>query len=506
MAHNVQKLSIQEVQDKVNSRKHVSMSRPFTVSMIAFVLILSMHGLCRRVEAQESLWQVKVDFNRPIKAMHPAYNSININNPTNLLEQTEQNPAYDEAIRALNFRMMRFQGPGLNWDYKKTYTDEDFKPLSDAVTKAFEVWGVQELMFAVHRISLPKDDDGRFIKDEFSAYAKFLAQFVRRFPQVLYWEPFNELDHPKKVAQLQELGQGYGDVVELYVECAKAMKAVNPRIRVGGPSLCDANAGALDTFLKGAGGHIDFVSWHDYPTGSAKTSDEDILASITGKSRFVGGADRLYRVMERNNVARLPLYFDEYHINYAAGHPKDHRTATQFTAVFCASVLSNMSRTQAQRVFLHELRLRHYGLVGLLKEERFAAESNMFDKSGEDVIRARPAAWVYKWFNQYAGGEWVQCDSAISEADAQTPRGPLLDACAWRTHDAKVVLLVNKDTAPRMVSVQLGPIHSDGFALPVRTMMVADGVPTESYTAGTRNGRMSVHLPAMSVLFIVQEQ
>lgn len=473
--------------------------------VLAIGLVVAFCGskaLGQAAEARDSTWQVKVDFQSPIKTLHPAYASVNVNNPVRLLEES---PAYDEEIKALNFQMMRFQGPGHAWDYSQIYTDEDFRPLDDSVRKALEVWGVQDLMFGFHRIRLPKDDDGKYLKEEYPAYAAFCAQLVRRYPQVRYWEPFNELDHPRKLEAMSKAGQSYSDIVELYIECAKAMKAANPQIKIGGPSLVDANPGRLDTLLKEAREYVDFVSWHDYSTGNVDSPDDKVLSAIVGPARFVGGANRLHNVMKRHNLAHLPMFLDEYHVNYRAGYPREVRTATQFSAVFTASVLSNMSRSQAQRLFIHELRTRHYGLIGPVREERFADQSGMLDKSSVDAIRARPVAWVFKWFNRYAGGQWVHCETVISEEDAQSPRGGLLEACAWRTDEAKVLLLVNKDTEPRTVEVDMGVIHSDGFSLPVRTMMIADGVPTESLTAGTRDGRLTIGLPAMSVMFVVRE-
>ena len=52
-------------------------------------------------------WRVKVDFSRTLKPMDPAYASANVNRPGLMI----QDKAFDQVVKSLGFRMMRFQGP-----------------------------------------------------------------------------------------------------------------------------------------------------------------------------------------------------------------------------------------------------------------------------------------------------------------------------------------------------------------------------------------------------------
>jgi len=450
--------------------------------------------------AQESSWSVDVDFAQALKQMDPAYASASVNNPAAML----QDEAFDQAVKSLGFRMMRFQGP-IYHDYKTPFAEEEFQELDAAVAKAHDVWGVQDLMFGIHRISLPMDGDGKLIREDFSLYAARCAELVQRYAspgnvQVRYWEPFNELDN--------KLDQ-YDDAVDLYIQCAQAMKAVNPDIKVGGPSLCSAGkTNELEKLIEGTP-HIlpDFVSWHDYATGNAGASDASVLRTLDNSVHFAGGANRVQDVLNsywwwpligRPDPGDIPQFMDEYHVNWAAGSPPDERVATEFGAVFAASVLARMSESPVERTFIHDVNIKHYGLVGQASEDRFGP-----GESDPDGIRVRPIGWVYRWFNQYVGGEWVSCDALLPEADLTSDRGPLLESCAWINDEHGVVMLVNKDINPHDVEISLGNVLEEFASFPWRVMTIAGDQPEDTQFVYTQDGQLALLLPEMSVTFLV---
>lgn len=477
-----------------------------SVLCLLFVSVLT-SGLAG---GQPPEWTVKVDFNHQLKVMDGMYLSANVNAPTKMAQYDAR---FDSAVRSLGIKMMRFQVPGKKSDYRTiaAWTEKEFAGLDNAVKKAREKWGVEELMFGIHRASLPVGKDGRFVHAEFAAYADTCAALVKRYApvgnvRVRYWEPFNELDHHKALKRMATKGRGLRELAQLYAACAKAMKAVNPEIKVGGPSLCDANAGVLKVFLEEAGQYMDFVSWHDYPTGNSQTSDDVMLQAVVGPKRFVGGAANLRAVMKSKGFENLPLLLGEYHVNWSAWAPVEPRTATQFSAVFVGSVIANMSRTSTGRIMIHDVLSRYYGLLGLASSDIVARRTECIDDKVEPTggIHVRPSGWVYRWFNELAGGQWVACETAIPAADAKTPRGPLLEAVAWQNESSRVVMLVNKGRATRDVSVDFGAIvASDGFDTPVRVMTVANTRPMDIRTTGTRAGQFKWALPPMSVTFIV---
>lgn len=483
-----------------------------TVSALAVGVAFGAEATTRETGAADGGWRVKVDFSKPIRPFDPRYAGANVNSVGNMLDLGEE---FDAAVAGLGFRFMRFQCPaGKTLDYHglDSWTDEDFAVTDRGVQKALATWGVKDLLFGIHRVQKPLTEDGRLIVEDFDAYAAACAKLVQRYApkgrmRVKYWEPFNELDHPNRLEEYHKHGQGLADVAELFNRCAAKMKAVNPEIVVGGPALVESSEGAVEAFLKHAGETAEFLSWHEYSTGNAATSDAEILRSVLGPKRFLAGVQRIEQVVRRAGRPDVPMFLDEFHINYAAWRPPDVRTATQFSAVFAASVLANLSQTQVTSVMIHDLISRHYGLVGPARSDRISRELGLIaDARRDESIHIRPVGWVYRWFNELAGGQWVETQLRLPAEAREHERGRLLDACAWRNGDRRTVMLVNKDETAHEVEVDFGaPVPSEGFELPLRVLTVANDKPRETQTSGTREGKWRWELAAMSVTFIAFE-
>ncbi|MBN2309002.1 MAG: hypothetical protein JXR94_08535, partial [Candidatus Hydrogenedentes bacterium] len=156
-------------------------------------------------EPADSAWSVTVDPGRPLAPVPACFAGVNVNRSEDMLLGR---PDFDEAVAGLHVAMMRFQVPNASLDYRESaaWTDETFATLDEAVEKARTVWGVQRLLFGIHRLSLPVQD-GRFVEEEFPVYAEACARLVERYAppgnlRVEYWEPFNEEDHPKHLEAL----------------------------------------------------------------------------------------------------------------------------------------------------------------------------------------------------------------------------------------------------------------------------------------------------------------
>jgi len=97
---------------------------------------------------------------------------------------------------------------------------------------------------------------------------------------VKYWEIGNELEGG------WELGHFLPDGSELtgekyarrFIEFARAMKAVDPAIKVGGPAAANYNGGFMRELLRDAGDYVDFVSFHTYPVQKQLGSERQVFA------------------------------------------------------------------------------------------------------------------------------------------------------------------------------------------------------------------------------------
>ena len=134
------------------------------------------------------------------------------------------------------------------------------------------------------------DHDGFLDADQTDAYARLCADLVRIVnrdlkKRVVYWEVTNERDENYFV-NFHEAG-GWGplkdaakpdrveELARIYVQCADAMKAVDPTIKVGGPAMERPDlAMFVERFARVAGPRLDFYSYHAYASGSKDDPDD----------------------------------------------------------------------------------------------------------------------------------------------------------------------------------------------------------------------------------------
>ncbi|MGD0566933.1 MAG: glycosyl hydrolase family 39 [Candidatus Sulfotelmatobacter sp.] len=103
---------------------------------------------------------------------------------------------------------------------------------------------------------------------------------------------------------------------ELYDHTARAIKAVNPRLRVGGPAT--AQAAWVDAFIRHcAEGNIplDFVSTHVYGNDGA----QDVFGSqetISRDQMVCRAVDKVHHQIAASTMPKLPLIWSEFNASY----------------------------------------------------------------------------------------------------------------------------------------------------------------------------------------------
>jgi len=109
-------------------------------------------------------------------------------------------------------------------------------------------------------------------EDDFKKFANICTNIVRHYNQgwnngfghgIEYWEVWNEPD----MAEQFWTGTPW-QYYKLYEETAKAIKALDPSLKVGGPGLSgaftDIYLGGLARWCRRTGAPLDFYSWHTY--------------------------------------------------------------------------------------------------------------------------------------------------------------------------------------------------------------------------------------------------
>ena len=99
---------------------------------------------------------------------------------------------------------------------------------------------------------------------------------------VPYWEIGNELNGQWEVGHFLPDGTGMtGEVyARRFLEYARALKAVDPSIKVGGPASSDLSLAFVEELIRDAGTELDFISFHAYPVGVQRADTDGKFADI----------------------------------------------------------------------------------------------------------------------------------------------------------------------------------------------------------------------------------
>jgi xylan 1,4-beta-xylosidase len=130
---------------------------------------------------------------------------------------------------------------------------------------------------------------------------------------------------------------------ELYERTARAIKAVDPQLRVGGPST--AGAAWVPEFLaqaKATNTPVDFITTHTYGVSGGfldEQGKEDTWLSADDDA-IVGDVRRVRAQIEASHLPGLPLFFTEWSTSY---NPRDKVHDSYMSAAY---VLNKLRRTR----------------------------------------------------------------------------------------------------------------------------------------------------------------
>merc|ERR1711924_351662 len=178
--------------------------------------------------------------------------------------------------------------------------------------------------------------------DHYDDFAQFCGRVARRYPDVMHYEVWNELDGfvgNYSWNQLDGMTADYERYTELFIKVSQSVRAANPRAKVGGPyapisagqlppgqsSDCSGKWGAINPailsfirqFVDRARGHYDFITldghlayeayklngtvWHK-PANADPYGSTRIFVDVT---RWVREHSGLYR--------GFPIWWSEFH-------------------------------------------------------------------------------------------------------------------------------------------------------------------------------------------------
>jgi chitodextrinase len=187
------------------------------------------------------------------------------------------------------------------------------------------------------------------------AVANWLAQLVKivnvdNHFNVKYWEFPNERDTDcNGSAGLTGTQMG-----TLLATAAKAMKAVDPTILVGGPALCWVDQNYILSMMSSGGGNIDFVTFHSYGGGQDYTNPTLSVRYDSAQNDLPNAVRGVVSALATASPARhIPLFLDEYNISYESS-PNNYNF-NNVGAVYDALVATRVADAGAEATELWEL-------------------------------------------------------------------------------------------------------------------------------------------------------
>jgi xylan 1,4-beta-xylosidase len=200
---------------------------------------------------------------------------------------------------------------------------------------------------------------------------------------------------------------------ELYENSARTIKAIDPQLRVGGPSTAGAAwVPELLAFAASRNIPVDFVTTHTYGVDGGfldeKGQDDNKLS--TNPDAIVGDVRRVREQIEASKFPGLPLFFTEWSASY---NPRDPVHDSYISAAY---ILTKLKATRA-----YAQGMSYWTYSDLFEEAGppptpFHGGFGLMNREG-----IRKAAWfTYKYLNQLRGQEVPLSDAqALATVDGQ---------------------------------------------------------------------------------------
>lgn len=388
---------------KLRQFESIDLSKSFNLN--------STSSISKKIELVDA--KIKIDWSIKIAKTKPLIfgsNDYEIMIPERAADFTFQN-----LLNELNIRLIRIHHSKLS----EKWTDSTAKSWDEAkISNCYDASYphnpkiVQTIPRWPHWMS--QDSNGLLNSNEYDNYANFCGELVRilnqtQNRQIIYWEPFNELDKRyKKAGKLDELWKIYNKV-------AQKMKNVDSEIKVGGPVLTWDDSQTLNHFLDSCSQNVDFISWHRYASGNANDPTDKIM-SFTPK---YGEQTRKFRSIVATHIPerKVPLFLSEYNINYS-WDSGETRQNTHVGAVWFASVFKHLAEAEIDMAASWHLKDGIYGMID--------RQNNL-----------RPSAHIFALAIKYLRGKVMHNES----------NHPFIEALPiQRKNGTRSLLLINKSS------------------------------------------------------------
>ncbi|GAB1543217.1 hypothetical protein NUACC21_58910 [Scytonema sp. NUACC21] len=403
---------------------------------------------------------------------------------------------------------MSYMSPGMirlhNMDFMKDSSAEhglidnknktwDAKKVVNAIKASIDAFGTDQPQRMFNIPSWPSwmdaNNDGYLDADQFDNYAQFCADLVKIVNQdnklgVQYWEITNEKDNEYFAQFYTKNGWGrlidpnqpdrMDEFITIYNKVAQAMKAVDPSIKVGGPSIARSDLTPFyQKFIEGTVENLDFFTYHYYASGSTSTPD----AKVFNASNSIGDyTKKIVETLKKASPNReIPAILGEYNISWT-WDIQDPRMTNNKGAVFDAlSMIEAIENGAAASLSWNE-------------KDDIYGKTNYYD-----VLR--PGGELLHLFNTYLVGNRISTTSNDST---------ITTFAVDRPGSHKAYVLINSSDSPQAVTVRFNNWNSTQSSVS-KHIISASGYDQEN-TAWTEINNGTVLLPPGSIILFEDKE
>jgi hypothetical protein len=236
---------------------------------------------------------------------------------------------------------------------------------------------------------------------------------------VAYWEIGNELEGKWEQGHFRPDGKEMTPEIyaDIYRRFATAMKAVDPTIKVGGPTASNDGLVLASAMLEQSPELVDFISYHTYPANSHEGTTK-LFTEADSVLTGMKNVRQLIRDKAPQHAERIQVGITEWHVGIHEGP----RTVNQISGPWCAKWIGRMIEAGVD-----------FANVWDLFSQTAQGGHGIFGK--DEALTPRGPFWALTLWNQHLGGTLVKCET----------QGPGITAFATKREKAISLLLINEN-------------------------------------------------------------
>jgi hypothetical protein len=321
-----------------------------------------------------------------------------------------------------------------------------------------------------------------------SSWAAYCEEYVSHFKKlnlpVRYYEIFNEPCNYWKVDGWPAPQPKLGYFTKLFNAAAIAMRSINSSVRIGNDSSNMQDV--LDYFIENKV-KIDFLSYHNYATGSTSSLDSDLFNAA--ETKYLTDTESYYSTSKARALYKaatgvyLPVLITEGNLNYAYSSGTDPRIQKMAGAVYQALRI----KTAIINNFVTDI---YFGFASsAYQEKKLATHGYGFGMVNTDTSKP----WYPYYVVQLIGSN-ISVGDKIYEVES-TLSG--ITGLSWIHGNVKNVLIISKISSANTITIK-------GISSQMTYQKVDNTISynTPSIQKGTINPYSSITLNGYTVMLL----